>query len=172
MRGAPRKPAHRNHFLVRIVKPSGCHCTDALGGTKYRGMPTPLRSTSPFSDLWMSRGPVAAATGQPRGIEKVEGRFGLPQISSLDAKCLRPFGSCSFNNSTVPARIYQTLTYLHTFKSEKKAHKSQVSSLGTSLVPSQAPTLTLGCQGCARKDGPELLLDGSSARSVHLDSEP
>ena len=25
---APRNPAPRNHFLVRIVKPSGCHCTD------------------------------------------------------------------------------------------------------------------------------------------------
>ena len=28
MGGAPRDPAPRNHFLVRIVKPSGCHCTD------------------------------------------------------------------------------------------------------------------------------------------------
>ena len=28
MGGAPRNPAPRNHFLVRIVKPSGCHCTD------------------------------------------------------------------------------------------------------------------------------------------------
>ena len=26
--GAPRNPAHRNHLLVWIVKPSGCHCTD------------------------------------------------------------------------------------------------------------------------------------------------
>ena len=25
---APRNPAPRNHFLVWIVKPSGCHCTD------------------------------------------------------------------------------------------------------------------------------------------------
>ena len=36
--------------LVRIVKPSGCHCSDALGGETYRRVPTPLRSTSPFSD--------------------------------------------------------------------------------------------------------------------------
>ena len=28
MGGAPRNPAPRNHLLVRIVKPSGCHCTD------------------------------------------------------------------------------------------------------------------------------------------------
>ena len=28
MGGAPRNPAPRNHFLVWIVKPSGCHCTD------------------------------------------------------------------------------------------------------------------------------------------------
>ena len=33
MGGAPRNPAPRNHFLVWIVKPSGCHCTDAFGGT-------------------------------------------------------------------------------------------------------------------------------------------
>ena len=30
MGGAPRNPAPRNHFLVRIAKPSGRHCTDAL----------------------------------------------------------------------------------------------------------------------------------------------
>ena len=28
MGGAPRNLAPRNHFLVRIVKPSDCHCTD------------------------------------------------------------------------------------------------------------------------------------------------
>ena len=28
MGGAPRNPAPRNHLLVRIVKPSGCHCTE------------------------------------------------------------------------------------------------------------------------------------------------
>ena len=28
MGGAPRNPAPRSHFLVWIVKPSGCHCTD------------------------------------------------------------------------------------------------------------------------------------------------
>ena len=51
MGGAPSNPAPRNHFLVRIVKPSGCHCTAAFGWEKaYRRVPTPLRSTSPFSD--------------------------------------------------------------------------------------------------------------------------
>ena len=51
MGGAPRHPAPWNHLFVwvRIVKPSGCHCTDALGGTEYRRVPTPLRSTSPLS---------------------------------------------------------------------------------------------------------------------------
>ena len=49
MGGAPRNPAPRNHFLLGIAKPSGCHCTDALGGNKYRRVHTPLRSTSPFS---------------------------------------------------------------------------------------------------------------------------
>ena len=49
MGGAPRNPAPGNHLLVWIVKPSGCHCPDAFGGTTYRRMPTPLRSTSPFS---------------------------------------------------------------------------------------------------------------------------
>ena len=28
MGGAPGNPAPRNHFSVRLVKPSGCHCTD------------------------------------------------------------------------------------------------------------------------------------------------
>ena len=32
MGGAPRNPAPRNRFLAWIVKPSGCHCTDASGG--------------------------------------------------------------------------------------------------------------------------------------------
>ena len=50
MGGAPRNPAPRSHFLVWIVKPSGCHCTDAFGGKTYRRVPTRLRSTSPFSD--------------------------------------------------------------------------------------------------------------------------
>ena len=56
MGGAPGNPAPRNHFLVRIVNPSGCHCTDAFGGTTYRRVPTPLRSTSPFPDRrWRGR---------------------------------------------------------------------------------------------------------------------
>ena len=50
MGGAPRNPAPRNHLLVWTGKPSGCHCRDALGGKRYRRVPTPLRSTSPFSE--------------------------------------------------------------------------------------------------------------------------
>ena len=44
MGGAPRNPAPRNQFLVWIVKPSGCHCTDAFGGEEHRRVPTPLES--------------------------------------------------------------------------------------------------------------------------------
>ena len=51
MGGAARNPAPVNHLLVWIVKPSGCNCTDALGGKTYRRVPTPLRSTSPISGL-------------------------------------------------------------------------------------------------------------------------
>ena len=51
MGGAPMNPAPRNHFLVWIVKPSGCHCTDAFGGKTYRRVPTPLRSTSQAQEL-------------------------------------------------------------------------------------------------------------------------
>ena len=51
MGGAPRNPAPRKHSLAWIVKSSGCHCTDAFGGRTCRRVPTPLRSTSPFSDM-------------------------------------------------------------------------------------------------------------------------
>ena len=68
MGGAPRNPAPRNHFLVGIVKPSGCHCVDAFGGKTYRRVPTPLRSTSTFLRFTPSpkeetrpRGPPPAA---------------------------------------------------------------------------------------------------------------
>ena len=53
--GAPRNPAPRNHLLVWIVKPSGCHRKDALGGKKSRRVPTALGSTSIF--LWRSETP-------------------------------------------------------------------------------------------------------------------
>ena len=74
MGGAPMNPAPRNHFLVWIVKPSGCHCTDGhstsrvscrilkkfdefikdfkgfLRISEFRRVPTPLQSISPFSE--------------------------------------------------------------------------------------------------------------------------
>ena len=34
MRGAPSNPAPRNHFLVWIAKPSGCHCTDGHSSSR------------------------------------------------------------------------------------------------------------------------------------------
>ena len=75
MGGAPRNPAPRNHFFVRIVKPAGCHCTDAFGEKKYRRVPTPLRSTSPFSDGsardGRGEGQRAAATPEPRGARRL-----------------------------------------------------------------------------------------------------
>ena len=58
MGGAPRNQAPRNHLLVRIVKPSGCHCTDGhlTSSVSLRTriccrLPTPLRSTSPLSEI-------------------------------------------------------------------------------------------------------------------------
>ena len=59
MRGAPGSPAAGNHFLVWIVKPSGCHCTDGHltsrvlteEQTTYRRVPNPLRSMSPFTSV-------------------------------------------------------------------------------------------------------------------------
>ena len=58
MGGAPRNPAPKNHFLVCIFKPSGCHCTNGhLTSRAFTedqrilcSVPTPLRSTSPFSE--------------------------------------------------------------------------------------------------------------------------
>ena len=45
MEGAAGNPAPRNHLLVvGTAKASGCRCTDASGGSKYR------RGPSPFSD--------------------------------------------------------------------------------------------------------------------------
>ena len=49
MGGAPRNPAPRNHFFVWIVKPSGCHCTDAFGGTKPIVECRPLLGALPLS---------------------------------------------------------------------------------------------------------------------------
>ena len=47
-----RNPAPRNHFLVRIVKPSGrLPLHRYVWWTKYRRVPTPLGSTPPFSEL-------------------------------------------------------------------------------------------------------------------------
>ena len=44
-----------SNFLVWIVQPSGCHRIDAFGGKATRRVPTPLGSTSPFSEL-LARG--------------------------------------------------------------------------------------------------------------------
>ena len=37
-------------FWCGLQKPSGCQCKDAFGGTRNRRVPTPLGSTSPFSE--------------------------------------------------------------------------------------------------------------------------
>ena len=63
MGGAPRNPAPRSHFLARIAKPLGCHRTDAPSGKSYRRVPTPLRSTSPFSAGLAQDARQAAAQG-------------------------------------------------------------------------------------------------------------
>ena len=46
--GAPRSPAPRNLFLGWIVKPSGCHCTDAIGGNKNCRVPNHPLEHLPF----------------------------------------------------------------------------------------------------------------------------
>ena len=75
MGGAPRNSAPSNHFfLVRIVKPSGCHCTDGHLTSRvftedrkmsYR-VPTPLGALSPFSDPFFSLGAPSAQRRWPR----------------------------------------------------------------------------------------------------------
>ena len=49
MGGAPRNPALRNHLLAWIVKPSGCHCKDALGGKTTIVECRPLLGALPLS---------------------------------------------------------------------------------------------------------------------------
>ena len=41
MGGAPRNPAPGSHFLVWIVEPADCRCTDAFGEETYRRVPNP-----------------------------------------------------------------------------------------------------------------------------------
>ena len=48
MGGAPRNPAPGNHLLAWIVKPSGCHCTDASGGREYVVECRPLLGALPL----------------------------------------------------------------------------------------------------------------------------
>ena len=57
MGGAPRILAPRNHFLVGIAKPSGCHSTDALGGKKHIVECRPLLRAPPPSPTcpWVCR---------------------------------------------------------------------------------------------------------------------
>ena len=62
MGGAPRNPAPRNRFLVRIVKPSGCRCTDACGGTNIVEC-RPLLGALPLS----LRPGTAATSARRRG---------------------------------------------------------------------------------------------------------
>ena len=65
-----------------IVKPSGRHRSDALGGSRYRRVPTPLRSTSP------SLSPIHF------------GRFSISRLAVLPFRC---FGhKCRFLLSVLP----------------------------------------------------------------------
>ena len=57
MGGDPRNPAPRSHFSVWIVKPSGCHCTDAFGGRNIVEC-RPLSGALPF--LWEEQDPKAS----------------------------------------------------------------------------------------------------------------
>ena len=65
MGSAPRNPAPRNHFWAWIVRPSGCHCTDAFGGTNISQSADPswehlpfLWSTACSKGLWLFRAPA------------------------------------------------------------------------------------------------------------------
>ena len=88
MGGAPRNRAPRNHFSVWTVKPSGCHCTHACGGNQYRRVPTPLRSTSPFSD---PLGLFSAEQQRLRGLPGVAGDRGLlPAVPRVDVPRVDP----------------------------------------------------------------------------------
>ena len=51
MGGALRNPAPRNHSSVWMFKPSRLPLHGCIWWNKYRRVPTPLRSTSPFSDV-------------------------------------------------------------------------------------------------------------------------
>ena len=87
--GPPRNPAPRNHLLIWIVKTSGCHSTDAFCGKKYRREPTPLRSTSPFSDSGALGESAAQAASSPKRRP--------PRPSLADA-----YLSCFFASSAPP----------------------------------------------------------------------
>ena len=54
MVGAPKNPAPSHHFWVWIVKPSGCHCTDAFGGQNIVEC-RPLIGALPFSHNFACR---------------------------------------------------------------------------------------------------------------------
>ena len=59
-RRCPWNPAPRNHFLARIVKPSGRQCTDALCGETNIAECRPLLGALPLSLMsricWLTRG--------------------------------------------------------------------------------------------------------------------
>ena len=123
MGGAPRNPAPRNHFLVRIVKPSGCHCTDGhlTSGVftevqKCRRVPTTLRSTCPFSDC----GGGAVLPDPPR--------HGLPSA----ARVLRP-GAVSHRAASTRARMCAVAP------SAAPAHTGTCPSPGRPGRPSRRP---------------------------------
>ena len=54
MEGAPRSPAPKNHFLVRSVKPSGCHCTDGhFLRTQEPNWSSPRPMCVPDQPMWL-----------------------------------------------------------------------------------------------------------------------
>ena len=66
MGGAPRKPAPRNHLLVGIAKPSGCHCTDALGGKDIAECRHLLGAPPLFSDSGTRQRPRRVLNSVPK----------------------------------------------------------------------------------------------------------
>ena len=72
MGGDPRNVAPRNNFLVWILKPSGCHSTDAFGGTNILEC-RPLLGALPasLSEGGRSGTGPESATAKPESVDNI-----------------------------------------------------------------------------------------------------
>ena len=98
MGGAPRNSAPRNRFRVRIVKPSGCHCTD--------GHLTSKVFTEDFKNIVECRPPSGAL---PLSLSSATpgrrlGPRSCPRGPSESPPSPPPFGRRCLSNATCLAR--------------------------------------------------------------------